>query len=994
MGRLTPLPLAAAALVICAGAARAQTTTGTISGHVVDTQNLPVPGVTVSAASPNLQGTRTANTSPNGDYILTLLPPGTYSVTFELSGFQRQAKTVALAPTQAVPLDVALSPAAVSEAVSVVGSVGGVLTQTAQVATNFQSDLIGSLATNRAIDAALLMAPAVHPTGPGGNYSISGSMSFETLYMVNGVNVNENIRGQANTLFIEDAVQETTIATAGISAEYGHFGGGVVNVITKSGGNIFSGSLRDTLLNDNWRSKTPFPGDTKTDKVVPTYEYTLGGPVLKDHLWFFTAGRLQNQQATRQLVITNIPYIFTDNSKRFEGKGTYSINSNHTVQANYVKVTRDQVNNVANTAAAMDPLTLNPRSLPQDLTSINYNGILTRSFFVEGRASSRHFTFQGDGAPTTDLIRGTQITDRKRNGTYYWSPTFCGICTPETRDNIEAFIKGSYFLSSGGLGSHDMVFGYDNFNDKRLANNHQTGSDWSINGTTSIVQGTTIYPQFLTSVAPATPSTLINYRPILQNSKGTNFRTHALFYNDHWRVNNNVTLNLGVRWDRNHGVDSGGQLISKDRAISPRLGIIWDPSGDGAWSVTGSFAKYVAGLNTSGNIGDLGTGAGLPGLFQYAYRGPSINADPGGPLVTSDVALRQLFDWFNANGGQSLPLEQVNYPGVSTKILKSLASPNVLEYASGVNHQLGSRGALRIDGVFRDYRDFYARRTDLSTGTVKGPDGTLFDLTVAENTNAVSRTYAGLTTQVTYRLSPGLDVGGNYTLSHAYGNFEGETVGAGPVTTTVLRYPEYKDPKWNNPKGDLSIDQRHRSRLWANYNPAWAMGVGVGLLEDLGSGVPYNALGPVDARPFVANPGYVTAQGGPTVDYYFSARDAFHTASYSRTDLAINYRHTLGADPRKIEVFGQAQVLNVFNQFQLCGCGASVFANGGNITQTNIDQSVLTSSNDPDHQRFNPFLTTPVKGVNWDYGPKFGTALNRFAYSSPRTIRLSFGVRF
>src|SRR5258706_7339445 len=325
--------LLAAVLMAFTAAVSAQTTTGTISGQVVDSQSLAVPGVTVNVTSPNLQGTRSVTTSQHGDYIITLLPPGTYTVKFELSGFQQQSKTVSLAPTQALPLDITLGPAAVSEAVSVVGSASAnVLTQTAQVATNFKQELIATLPTTRDINASLLLAPAVHPTGPSGNYSIAGSMSYETLYMVNGVNVNENIRGQANTLYIEDAVQETTIATAAISGEDGRFRGGVVYVITKSGGNTFSGSLRDTLLDDNWRSKTPFPGDTKTAKVVPTYEYTLGGPVMRDHLWFFTAGRLQNQQQSHHLPITNIPYVFTDNSKRHEAKGTESANSNQTIQ--------------------------------------------------------------------------------------------------------------------------------------------------------------------------------------------------------------------------------------------------------------------------------------------------------------------------------------------------------------------------------------------------------------------------------------------------------------------------------------------------------------------------------------------------------------------------------------------------------------------------------------------------------------------------------------
>ena len=103
----------------------------------------------------------------------------------------------------------------------------------------------------------MLMAPAVHPTGPSGSFSVAGSMSFENLYMVNGVSVNENLRGQAQDLVIEDAIQETTVATAGVSAEFGRFGGGVVNIVSKSGGNQFTGSFRETMTNDNWRALVP-----------------------------------------------------------------------------------------------------------------------------------------------------------------------------------------------------------------------------------------------------------------------------------------------------------------------------------------------------------------------------------------------------------------------------------------------------------------------------------------------------------------------------------------------------------------------------------------------------------------------------------------------------------------------------------------------------------------------------------------------------------------
>src|SRR5439155_10119136 len=160
----------------------------------------------------------------------------------------------------------------------------------------------------------------------GGAYSIAGAMSFETLFMINGVSVSDNLRGQPYDLYIEDAIQETSIATAGISSEYGRFSGGVVNVITKSGGNRFSGSLRDSLLNDKWRAFTPYEHttiaadaahvDTRVDRTVPTYEYTIGGPIATDRLWFFAAGRHQLQESGRELVLTNIPYTFASKQPR------------------------------------------------------------------------------------------------------------------------------------------------------------------------------------------------------------------------------------------------------------------------------------------------------------------------------------------------------------------------------------------------------------------------------------------------------------------------------------------------------------------------------------------------------------------------------------------------------------------------------------------------------------------------------------------------------
>jgi hypothetical protein len=999
--------LAAVALLGVAAGAAAQTTNGTISGHVADQQGLALPGVTVNAASPNLQGIRTVVTTENGDFVFPLLPSGTYTISFELSGFERVTRTVTLAPTQILPVDAQMGPARVTESVTVIGKTVDALTRTATIAVDLDQDTISKLPTTRDINATLLMAPSVHASGSSGAISIAGAPSWESNFMVNGVTVNENLRGQANNLYIEDAIQETTISTGGVSAEFGRFTGGVVNVITKSGGNTFSGSFRDTLLNDNWRSLTllpqgtpvpgdrtqivgsgstadgtPYPGDVKFNHVVPTYEYTFGGPVAKDHLWFFTAGRLQEQIANRQTLVTNIPYTFTDNQKRYEGKLTYSLNSNHRVQGAYTKIVRDQIN--SNQFNVMDVSSLYNASLPQDLYTVNYNGIMSPSFVLEGRYSLRHSTTIGAGSPFTDLINGTLVTDRAR-GTRYWTSTFCGVCDPEDRNNDDLFVKGSYFLSKKGVGSHNMVFGYDGFNDIRFANNHQSGSDWRILGTTSIIQGTAVFPEFLNN-----GSTILQNDQIVQGTQGTNFRTLSLFYNDNWRYGDRLTFNLGVRWDKNHGVDGAGNLTANDSGISPRLAVVWDPKGDGRWSVNANFAKYVAAI--ANTIGDATSIGGNPITKQWVYSGPSINPSAtAASFTTTPVAIQQVFNWFNANGGTSMPLVGVSVPGLNTRFNGTLDSPNVLEYAAGFSRQLSPRASVRVDGVYRTWRDLYSQRIDTSTGTVLDPSGNKLDVSVIENSNALKRKYTGMTVTTTYHAGARTDLGGNYTLSRLWGNFDGENATSGPITSTNFQYPEYRNASWYAPEGDLSEDQRHRVRLWINYGVPRVDGLTVSALQDVSSGLPYGAIGQVNAIPYVNNPGYGQPQGGSTENYYFTARDAFRTDASIRTDLSVSYdRGIRGAT----HLFVQAQVINLFNQFQLCGCGDSVFNNGGPVLLTRIGQTVLTNSNTPSLAKFNPLTDVPVQGVNWNFGPNFGTALSRMAYTSPRMLRVSFGVRF
>jgi outer membrane receptor for ferrienterochelin and colicin len=965
-----PLFVLLATLLVTPAPLVAQTASGTISGRVIDADGLRVPGVTVTISSPNLQGVRSSVSSENGDYIFPSLPPGPYTITFELSGFGIVKEQRNVAASQPVVVDATIRPATVSETVTVTAP-SDAFTNTVQAATSIQGELLRNLPSTRTLAGAVNLAPAVHATGPSNAFSISGSMSFENVYLLNGVQITDNIRGTPYNLFIEDAIQETTVSTSGISAEYGRFTGGVVNAVTKSGGNTFSGSFRSTFQNDNWRTTSPFD-EPKTDATVPIYEATLGGPIIRDRTWFFGAGRMFDQTIAEQTGYTNLAYQEETKEQRYEGKITQHIASGHTARVSYTGISREE-SNVAfpSPELVMDTASLYSPKLPQQLWSVNYTGALGNNFFVEAQLSARKFTFENAGGTSTDQVLGTVLQDQQ-TGARWWAPTFCGVCVNEERANENAIVKGNYFWSTP-RGSHNIVLGYDTYNDRRTGDNHQSGSDYHVWATSSFIEGDEIYP-----IIRPDGSTYIIHWPILEASRGTKFRTHSLFLNDSWSLNQHFTFNLGARWDKNSGRDAIGQTVAKDSAFSPRLGLVWDPTGRGQMSVNASYAKYVAGL--SNPIADSTSPAGTPAIFAFFYQGPAIN--DGGPLVDSGTALRTVFNWFEANGGLNRSPFFVDVPGTSTQIRGSLKSPSADEYAIGVSRQLG-RGAARVDFIYRDFNDFYSQRVDPSTGQVVNEIGDEFDLALLENTNALDRQYLAMSLQANYRLGTHTHVGGNYTLSRLWGTINGENVSAGPTTGGINSYAEYFEPSWAFPEGDLASDQRHRVRLWGNVDLPFAERLGrlnVGVIQQVQSGTPYGAFGSIRTDAYVTNPGYLTPPD--TVTYHFTDRDAFRTDTMLRTDLALNYSYALPGSGR--ELFAQFQMLNVFDSFQLF-----------NINTNAINTTVLTAVDEPDRfQEFNPFTETPVRGTHWDLGERFGQATGAAAYTLPRTFQFALGFRF
>jgi outer membrane receptor for ferrienterochelin and colicin len=970
--------LAAAIALGTPAPAAAQSPTGTISGRVADRNGGVLPGVTATLSSPALQGVQVAVTTDHGDYIFSLLPPGVYTVRFTLNGFEALEMQTRLGATESVTLNATLETARVTENVTVTAD-ADTFVNTVQVATNLKLADIDLLPTRtRTLATYLNLTPSAHQTGPGLEWSIGGAPSFENVILVNGVQTQDNVRGNELNLYIEDAIEETTVATAGVSAQYGRFNGGLVNAVTKSGSNAFSGSFRTSFTNDAWRTKTPLD-EPRINATVPAYEFTLGGPIVRDKTWFFAAGRIENQDRAEQTYLTNIPYTTGQDEARYEAKVTQSLGMGQRVQVDYIGIThKDLTADAASIGfGAMDLASLVTRELPQNQVSAHYTGTFGSRFFVESQYSTRRLTFKHAGGLSTDRILGTPLLDQQTGGSW-WAPGFCGVCADEQRNNDEFIAKGSYFLSTPS-GAHSLTFGYDTFNDRMIQDNHQSASDWHVWATGSTIDNGVVYPV----IEPGFSTFLIHW-PLLASSQGTNFRTHALFLQDDWRVDNHLTFNLGVRYDKNHGEDASGHVVANDAIVSPRLGVVWDPTGSGTTTLNASYSRYVSAI--SNPIASEGSGAGLPAIFAYFYGGDPINAGAG-PLVPTDQALAQVFAWYDAT--QPDPF-QVTIPGLQTQIQGSLKSPHVDEAAFGVSRTIGNRGAVRVDVVDRTFGDFYINRTDTTTGQGSDEFGNVFDISHIENSNLVTRRYTAMTAQGTYRLGSRVRVGLSYTLSHLRGNDDGENLGSGPVAATFLYYPEYSEPSWDHPEGDLSADQRHNARLWGTVNVptgSTADQVSLSVIEQMQSGTPYGAVGSVqlsdaDGNPFVANPGYITPP--ETTTYYFTPRDAFHTAAMYRTDLSLNYTRRMGSGPHALELFGRFQVFNVFNQFQAF-----------NLTAGAINTTVLTAVDDPStYAVFNPFTDTPVEGVNWTKGSKFGQVVDDSAYTLPRTFQFSVGARF
>jgi hypothetical protein len=268
------------------------TTTGTIRGTITDNDGVPLPGVELTAESPVMQGIRIAISSENGTFQFLALVPGTYKVTAKMQGFNTVMKTnVKVFLEFTTRLDIELTPGAIEEQITVVATSPVIDAGKTEVGADFDSEILSDMPTARTFQDVTFMTPGAVGGDLGSNPSIMGASAAENRYIIDGVDTTDPAFGTFGSNIPFNFIDTIEVKTGGYQAEYGGALGGVVNVLVKSGGNEFHGSLFGYFNSDNLSGETPAVPRSGTELGYTRYDVgiDLGGYIIRDKLWFYGA---------------------------------------------------------------------------------------------------------------------------------------------------------------------------------------------------------------------------------------------------------------------------------------------------------------------------------------------------------------------------------------------------------------------------------------------------------------------------------------------------------------------------------------------------------------------------------------------------------------------------------------------------------------------------------------------------------------------------------
>ena len=321
-------------------------TTGTITGRATDDNGGPLPGASIEARSDALQGTKAAVTQADGFFRLTLLPPGTYSVTATLQGFARVQKVVVVLLDRSATVDFRLSPSATAE-VTVTAGAPTIDTTSTTLGNNVTQRSIQSLPTARNYSSVVQTVAGTSTDNANSDQTaltVYGSSGAENGYLIDGINTTNVEYGLQGKELNFEFIQEIDVKTGGYEAEHGRATGGIVNVITRSGGNEYHGDAFGYYTDNGLQASNKNVGATLQGATVgyrrEDFGADLGGPILRDRLWFFGAydwvqNTIDNQLTTGPFEGSIIPTKSTRNLG--SAKLTWTVASGHSVVASYIQ---------------------------------------------------------------------------------------------------------------------------------------------------------------------------------------------------------------------------------------------------------------------------------------------------------------------------------------------------------------------------------------------------------------------------------------------------------------------------------------------------------------------------------------------------------------------------------------------------------------------------------------------------------------------------------
>ncbi|HTM33578.1 MAG TPA: TonB-dependent receptor [Vicinamibacterales bacterium] len=777
--------------------ALAQRTTGDIRGVVTDESGAVLPGVTVTLRGPGVPGAPTTVTNESGIYRFPNLPPGMYQISAELQGFATKTQTniqVALGATADV--DVKMNVSTQSETITVVAEAPVVDSATTEVATNYNREWVENAPVRRFTFFDLInAAPGVAQQSQTSSRSNAfGSAANENLYLLDGTDFTAPLSGAAWPWPNTDAIEEVQSLSLGASAEYGNVAGAVFNIVTRQGSNQFRG---DTNI---YYQNSGLTGRNTTDAQDGGQPYNrarfvdstsqLGGPVIKDKLWFF--GSFQFQQDWESQPGTPKEYPAKSNAKRYFWKVNYQINQDNRIQAQ----THDDFYEIPERATpnkAPSSINLNHGHNPSP--GIMYSAVINPTTVVEARYSGFYGTAHNDplnGGPRINRRYQDLDTGNITGGIYYWydgksfKTAFAGKVTKYADDFLGA--------------QHDFKVGVQ----------YNSGGGESVNG----------YNDYIYTYG-SEPSYGYVQNPFWS---GGRMRGIGVYVDDTIRVNR-LTLNAGVRFDSSKGYFNGFPILDRNaneigrtqkvdklfdwNVISPRLGATVKLDEAGKSLIKGSWGRYYRGIVT--------------GEFDPA---------------TPSIADRFEFDGtYDAQGNpQNLELVTSND---NLRIDSGYENPYVDQYILSFEHQLSDRIGFAVNGVWKQW-DNQSAWQDIGgtyatvTRTAEGKDFQLLQLTSGadsriiqlSNRDPMEASYKGVHFQVNKRMSNRWQSTVGLTLSKAEGRLGTSTARVSPVSNGNSTAGDFGRPNPNditNSDGLLIWDRPVLFKGQLVYELGWDM---------------------------------------------------------------------------------------------------------------------------------------------------------------------------